>query len=1113
MEQMNRKQKILRTVAECSAAFVIAALFVLCMAAILGFAPFGKNTVNYNDGVIQYLDFFSYYKRLLSGEASLLYTFEKTLGGGNIAVFSYYLASPFNVLAAFFPQEKLPSLFTVLTLCKAATAAATFTLYARVRFPRMKSAPAVCLALCYALGQYTFSQASNTMWLDGIYMLPLILLGTYRLVQNRRSKLLLILSVAASILFNWYSAGINCMFCILYYIYEDALENKFGSFGIYVRRALPFVACLALGVLLSACLFLPTLLALRGGRAGFDALDIIALLGNYVENMFTAVTNFRVGGTSEQGSVSLYCGYFAFIGMGAYFFTQAEKGRKRNASAVFLLFTVLLFYVSVFIFAFSLFKSAESYWYRYSYVGVFALLAVSARFYEKVGNEPIRMDKRLWWAIGIVLAVLCLGWGIESFPFVMLALGLTVLLIYVYGKGLQSPAADNAEAVAAAEQESSSALTVSAEGRHTSAIWTPARKRQAATAAACILLAAGLLLELGVSAAQVMRTYSTDTACSFAEYAVQQQAQVKALEEYDGTFYRVNQTDTFNKGYEGAGLTANYNESIAYGYHSINGYTSDPDNNSRFFLEKLGYRTNGMNMNIVNTSVLGADALLGVKYVFSSYDINGLEKLEELGTYNGKSTYYNPYALPAAFTYDPAGRTVQEGSPFEYQNSLYSYLLGEEVTLYHRAEAERSFDEDGNAVYSIDVPETPHALYAQFNLLSGDYTPVSVNGGDALDMGGWLSPNVLYIPTDGGAPTVRVGAENAASGVSFYLLDLDALAQATQKLQANAADADISDGHVSCSVNAEAGERLYLSVPYEDGWSIKVNGKDADYELIGGCMISLALEEGENTVTLDFSVPGLGLSIALTVIAALFVAALAYADARGKRLRDLPPARVKAAGSKLLEKLGVPPEEEDEADTESDAPPDTGAEDTEKETDGEAAPPKKKGLLRRLWSSPLIREMVRFLLVGGGATIVDFLTMSLVLWAMQPAIYPDFLSVFFGGTQEPSTLATVIGTGCGFLVGLAFNYIFSVLFVYKEKGNSKTMGGFLLFALLSAGGLAIHLLGMYLGYDLLHINEWIVKIVLTAVVLVYNYITRKLLIFRKKPSGEEQEEQKGKTEE
>lgn len=158
-------------------------------------------------------------------------------------------------------------------------------------------------------------------------------------------------------------------------------------------------------------------------------------------------------------------------------------------------------------------------------------------------------------------------------------------------------------------------------------------------------------------------------------------------------------------------------------------------------------------------------------------------------------------------------------------------------------------------------------------------------------------------------------------------------------------------------------------------------------------------------------------------------------------------------------------------------------------------------LIKKLWNNPLLREIVRFLIVGGCATFIDFLTMSLVLFAMQPEIYPNFLSIFLGGTQDPSTLATVIGTGCGFLVGLAFNYIFSVIFVYKEKGNSKTLGGFLLFAVLSAGGLLIHLLGMYVGYDILHFNEWLIKIFLTAVVLVYNYLTRKILIFRQKKNA------------
>ena len=53
-----------------------------------------------------------------------------------------------------------------------------------------------------------------------------------------------------------------------------------------------------------------------------------------------------------------------------------------------------------------------------------------------------------------------------------------------------------------------------------------------------------------------------------------------------------------------------------------------------------------------------------------------------------------------------------------------------------------------------------------------------------------------------------------------------------------------------------------------------------------------------------------------------------------------------------------------------------------------------------------------------------------------------------------------------------------------------------MFALLSLVGLCIHLIGMFIGYDLLGINEWIIKIVLTFVVLVFNYISRKKFVFK-----------------
>ena len=143
---------------------------------------------------------------------------------------------------------------------------------------------------------------------------------------------------------------------------------------------------------------------------------------------------------------------------------------------------------------------------------------------------------------------------------------------------------------------------------------------------------------------------------------------------------------------------------------------------------------------------------------------------------------------------------------------------------------------------------------------------------------------------------------------------------------------------------------------------------------------------------------------------------------------------------------------------------------------------------------PTLMEIVRFIIVGGLATIVDMFVMGVILYAFDPKLYPAFYNVWYGG-KSPSTAATVVGTCLGFLSGLIINYVLSVLFVFINKGKSKSVYGFAVFAGLSAVGLGIHTGGMYIGYTLIGINEWIVKIFLTVVVLIYNYISKRLILF------------------
>jgi putative flippase GtrA len=132
----------------------------------------------------------------------------------------------------------------------------------------------------------------------------------------------------------------------------------------------------------------------------------------------------------------------------------------------------------------------------------------------------------------------------------------------------------------------------------------------------------------------------------------------------------------------------------------------------------------------------------------------------------------------------------------------------------------------------------------------------------------------------------------------------------------------------------------------------------------------------------------------------------------------------------------------------------------------------------------LAKEFGRYLIVGGTAFLVDYGTLYLTK------------TYVFGGLGD---MGVYIATALGFIAGLIYNYILSLVFVFrsaKERDKGKTVGAFLLFAVIGVVGLLLTEGGMYLGYQLLHINYMIVKLFVAAVVLVWNYAARKLLIFK-----------------
>ena len=88
----------------------------------------------------------------------------------------------------------------------------------------------------------------------------------------------------------------------------------------------------------------------------------------------------------------------------------------------------------------------------------------------------------------------------------------------------------------------------------------------------------------------------------------------------------------------------------------------------------------------------------------------------------------------------------------------------------------------------------------------------------------------------------------------------------------------------------------------------------------------------------------------------------------------------------------------------------------------------------------------------------------------------------------------LLSSGISFTVSVVVNYILSVTFVFETDKKKNRLKEFVVFVFLSVIGLGINEVCMWLSVEWLGIHYMISKIGATAVVMVYNFISRKLFI-------------------
>lgn len=90
----------------------------------------------------------------------------------------------------------------------------------------------------------------------------------------------------------------------------------------------------------------------------------------------------------------------------------------------------------------------------------------------------------------------------------------------------------------------------------------------------------------------------------------------------------------------------------------------------------------------------------------------------------------------------------------------------------------------------------------------------------------------------------------------------------------------------------------------------------------------------------------------------------------------------------------------------------------------------------------------------------------------------------------------LLSSGISFTVSVIVNYVLSLTYVFETKQKNRVKE-FIIFVVLSVIGLGINQVLMWFCVDILGIFYMISKIWATAVVMVYNFITRKMILEKK----------------
>ena len=339
--------------------------------------PFGIYSILKSDLYNQYINFLCYLREIILHGKSIAISWNLGLANNFYTTFAYYLISPLNLLVVFFKPTNM-DLFVELIKGIKIILMANFMMLFLEKSYNYKSNETIIFGLIYAFSSYVICYSFHIMWLDCVYMLPIILFFVDKFLE--KGKILpLVLSLSYSILTNYYIGYIVAFFTGIYFFARYYITQKKSTWMDFFKCLFKFLLAIGISFGIGMIVILPSILQLKGTMSTDISLieineEKIRLLTNVIFNNY--IYSFT------QKSCIIFSSTLIILLLPMYYLNKKINMHEKlafSAIIIFLLLPIISPFLNKLWHAFTV---PNCFNYRYSFTLIFTLILMGAREFQ-----------------------------------------------------------------------------------------------------------------------------------------------------------------------------------------------------------------------------------------------------------------------------------------------------------------------------------------------------------------------------------------------------------------------------------------------------------------------------------------------------------------------------------------------------------------------------------------------------------------------------------------------------------------------------------------------------------------------------------------------------------